>query len=272
MYNKNTYYSSQNMNIVDCYAFADTPQIIEPELGYEVIVEQILEDYGLDPEISPQWSSGDASENYLTHGFLTEKGLNALKARNSQVSSVITSTYANKLKASSVLPDIDETGPLSTFAWHFYGPDGKNYLGSSAPSAYTQFRDHYNEAVVLYLSDKLGAMEEFGRALHYIQDICEPHHAMNRTAVDSYHTEFEGYCELHRNIYAISTVSTTKLNSCNNSTLKQIADAAAEFARDYFDEADQDGNWEAAAGPTLQNSQTTTAGVIYKFLNDVGAI
>lgn len=257
-------------------AFADSTLTIEPELisieqelGYEEIVEKIIQDYGLDAEISPQWTSGDASENYLTHGFLTEKGLNALKARNSQVSNIITATYANKLKASSVLPDIDETNLV--FAWHFYGPNGKNYLGST-PTAYTKFRDHYNEAVDLYPTNTLGAMEELGRALHYLQDICEPHHAMNRTAIDSYHSEFEGYCEINRNAHAISTVSTTKLTTCNNSTLKQIADTAAEYARGYFDYADEDGGWATAIGPTLTNSQTTTAAVIYKFLNDVEAI
>ncbi len=246
---------------------------IERELGYEEIVESIIQEYGLDTGVSPQWTSGDASENYLTHGFITEKGLNALKQADSSVSKIITATYANKLKASSVLPDIDETNGI--FAWHFYGPNEKNYLGST-PTAYTKFREHYNEAVDLYPTNTLGAMEELGRALHYIQDICEPHHAMNRTAADSYHSEFEKYVENNRENYAISRVTTTKLNNIKNSTLKGIADTAAEYARDYFDDADGDAGglsvWATAGEATLKNSQTTTAGVIYKFLIDVGRI
>lgn len=69
-----------------------------------------------------------------------------------------------------------------------------NYLGSKSNTASTRMFGHCENA---YMYFKLGAdesaMKELGRALHFIQDISEPHHSSNITAVqyDNVHGKFE---------------------------------------------------------------------------------
>ncbi|HYE67103.1 MAG TPA: zinc dependent phospholipase C family protein [Anaerovoracaceae bacterium] len=230
--------------------------------------------------IVPQWGSGNHTDsNPGTHGFIAQRGLIILKSAKSQASTFYTSSYSSTIKSYSIKPDVDET--TNGFSWHFYGENGLNYLGGT-PTAYTKFRDHYNNAVSYYkANNKTAAMQSLGRALHYVGDLNEPHHVLNLIAGLSRHTEYEGWVETHYSQYAISSVSTSTLDFIKNSTLKGIADDSASSARPYIEEVEAfvlSGTTpivnESIVGPAtstlLSKSQKVTAGVLYKFMYDVG--
>lgn len=185
------------------YAFAlDEVQAQPVEPGYKDIVEDIFPGYW-DEQISPQWSSGNKDEaNPGTHGYITEVAYDLLRDDKVPAYRFYSGQKTNLIRG-SIFPDVDETS-LGLFVWHFYGENGKSFNGSST-TAYTKCIEHYNEAVDLYKSgSKSSAMEELGRALHYLQDVNVPHHAMNAVAVLTNHTQFEAYVEGHQESYEVT--------------------------------------------------------------------
>lgn len=114
-------------------AFAVDLTDAEPiEPSYLEIIEDIFPGYQ-DGQVSPQWTSGapDAA-NPKTHGYITQVAYNLIRNDNSAAYSFY-SGRLTKLVRGSVLPDDDEK--TDAFAWHFYGEDGKNYLGGSTTAS-----------------------------------------------------------------------------------------------------------------------------------------
>lgn len=243
-----------------------TTEPVEPD--YTEIVEDIFPTYQ-DEQISPQWTSGDPdSPNPLTHGYITQVAYELLRDDNSSAYTFYSGQRANLVRG-SVLPDADETNGV--FAWHFYGEDGTNWQGGSV-TAYTKCIEHYNDAVDLYESGlTASAMEELGRALHYLQDVNVPHHSMNAVAILTNHTQFEALAEENMQSYAVTGLALSIYTDARDS-LGTIIDYYADTARGWYDEASSDvtNDMETAAGASVRNSQRATATVLYKFLFDVG--
>lgn len=227
----------------------------------------------------PRWTSGDSENNYGSHGLIALMGISIASGENSAIDGYFTSARTQWFIEYSVMPDIDERGPLNLlFDCHFYGANGKKYWGGS-DAAYTRFRDHYNTAVTRYRSGHyLVATQELGRAIHFISDINNPHHASNAIAGLSFHTDFEAYVEEARenNVVNPAYINVSYLSAFSKKSLKTIADESAEHARGYFDLANA-GNLTfdrsqavLAINPTFCNAQKVTAGVIYKFCDEVG--
>ena len=230
-------------------------------------------------QIQPRWTSGDSENNYGSHGLIALMGMTIACVRSDEIDDYFTPDLAETLMEYSIMPDEDEVG----LAWdcHFYGVDGLNYLGGT-DTAYTRFRDHYNAAVIQYRSgNHLFATRELGRAIHFISDINNPHHASNAIAVASYHTQFEDYVEAAResNVVNPANVTATYLSAFTSKSLKTIADESATHARGYFSLANATypfgfdrSQAVLAINPTFCNAQKVTAGVIYKFFDEVGLI
>jgi hypothetical protein len=266
---------------IPCFAEQTTaPAVTESESPLEIPADTATDSSSTD-DPTLRWGSGDHTEdNPGTHGFITERGLIILKKAVSSAKTFY-SGYTDDLITGSVLPDEDESTLTSgPYKWHFYGEDELNYMGQST-TAYTKFRNHYNDAVDYYLDgDETAAMESLGRAIHYLEDLNAPHHVLNLIASNSLHTEYEDWVEIHYSDYAISSVSSSTLNFVKNSTLKEIADDCAEYARPYIDDCEAyylsgttvviDGD---IAGPATNNllrkAQRVTAGVLNKFMYDV---
>lgn len=246
--------------------FADP---VEPD--YKDIVEEIFPGYQEDPQISPNWTSGDPdSANPLTHGYITQVAYDLLRDDN-LAADTFYSGQRTALVRGSVLPDADETDGV--FAWHFYGPDGTNWQGGSI-TAYTKCIEHYENAVDLYVAGfESEAMEVLGRALHYLQDINVPHHVMNAIAGITNHKQFENYAEENRYSYEVTGLTPSIYTDADHS-LGTIIDDYAETARDWYDDAasNNKSDWDVAAGACVRNSQRATATVLYKFMYDVGFI
>lgn len=242
---------------------------VEPD--YREIVEQLFPRYR-DEQISPHWTSGDPdAPNPRMHGFVTQTAYGLLRDSNTIAYTFYNGQRANLVRG-SVLPDKDETYNI-LYLWHFYGEDGKNYLGGNV-TAYTKCIEHYKNAVNLYKGGfKDRAMETLGRALHYLQDVNVPHHSMNALVTNSNHAEFEEFAEDRMWSYALTSLHASVYTDANKA-LGTTIDYYANFARGLYTHAssgDTD-KMEIAASACVRSAQRATATVLYKFMFDVGYV
>ncbi|NJD01693.1 MAG: phospholipase [Ruminiclostridium sp.] len=226
-------------------------------------------------EISPQWSSGGINH---THQFLAARGITIIE--NDKGWSTAQHLYENDgtniILEYADMPDTDETDTL-TFSGHFYNYyTHLNYLGQSSPTAKTRFTSHMANAVNNFSSNKTYAWQELGRAIHFISDANEPHHASNMIAVITNHAPFEQWADTNRVTYGIT--SSSKYNDYNSDTfavyVNKILDASAQNGYAYKDNASSSNTslWGSAAGPSLGYAQQEIAALLYRFLKAVGEI
>lgn len=172
-------------------------------------------------------------------------------------------------------PDIwgNETDYM-TFAGHFYDPDtGENWMGQSSPTARTRAESYYSKAVDAYNDgDVESAMSYLGRGVHYASDLNQPHHASNKVAVLSKHTQFESYIDEHRKEYKISgnTLSDSVYQAGVDTSVGELMYNAAKEAKGMIDLAEDEDTFAQAGEACVQNAITTTAQYIFKFGCEVG--
>ena len=216
------------------------------------------------PPLQPQWVSGGTNH---THQYITSVALSILK--NDQGSNIMSSTYASTIMQGADLPDKDEIGFL--FAGHFFDPyTQENFLGSKTDTAFTNFMEHYDEAVSLYSTDRTSAFTELGRALHYLQDVSEPHHASNLDATISNHSEFEKYADEHRASYYTYTMSNDSYEYGLNTDEGSMFFNFAYYAYDFADDAQVTSKYNSVASDTMKKAQRNTACILWRFGNEVG--
>ena len=207
----------------------------------------------------------EALEVYITdHGFFNINGTQALAITLS-------------LAAASGLPDLDETFP--GFAGHFYDPIfgvGTNILYKSAKD---NVQDHFDAAYQAWqqagrrvdLNSEAFAttIEELGRALHYIQDVCEPHHAANLIVGVSTHWSFETSVENNIDYFLSQNIDVTSAfyAEANNLTAGDLAHKAAQDGRSqlhYAISTDIDGDWMTGGANCVKYAVQHSARLIYK--------
>lgn len=242
-------------------------------------------------EESPLWSSDssiiDDGQQMATHQLITLEALSLFIDKYGFYDIDGTSAFgvALYLAAASGLPDIDETDN-STFLGHFYNPDNeKNYLGSTSPTAKTRVGEHYAKATArLRLNvnnpDVTGAdfayvLEELGRALHYIQDACEPHHASNQVGGVTSHVEFEKYVDKNIDTLMpkVQSIPSFYYEYANNSTTQNLTHQSAILAKAYSDDVSRWNilNWDTVATVCLGDAIRGSSRLIYKIFYDNGA-
>lgn len=184
---------------------------------------------------------------------------------------------------SSDLPDMDEKENL--YSYHFYNPySGKNYLAGflkgSKENAYKRYRKHLNNALENYRGNHEYAMTELGRALHYFEDVNEPHHAANLTAANSTHYFYEKYVD--NRSYDLLIDHSTKYDEYRDYRFKEFADMifvkSAKYAYSFSPVVNNPvlyltgDRWFEAAKSTTDNMQQYMAALIYRFYEEVGEI
>lgn len=229
-------------------------------------------DQGNTGDVSVQWGSGGINK---THQYLAARGLTILQ--NDKGSSVANNYYttgaASIIMEYADMPDVDENQDV--FAAHFYNPyTGLNFIAQTNPTAKTKFIDHYNNAVSNYSSNPTYAYQELGRAIHFLSDLNEPHHAANAIAGVTNHIEFEGWVDAYRYTYNVNNSSWYTYVS--TSTLDGISNYCAYHAYGYLEWAtavtNQAANFHVAANGTLPFAQQFVAALLYRFLDDVGVV
>ena len=168
------------------------------------------------------------------------------------------------------MPDKDEMG--FAFAGHFYNPKtGKNYLGGKSNVASKNAQEHYINAVNEMIDGNQDvAFEELGRCLHYIQDLCVPHHAANIIATNESHTAFEEYAFENAEKFIGNCTTITRLDYSQEApkTPEKLAHNAALTAynyKDYVDDVDDQTKWSKYAKICLENAVDYSAVVMYRF-------
>ncbi len=227
--------------------------------------------YGGDAEIN--WGSSDGRT--ATHQYITAS---ALMAFYNDMPNFVDFAFFNGyeweiIMSSSDLPDVDETD--GAYKAHFYDPNTqKNYLNETSPTAKTKFVYWYNRAVDNYPDNYDYAFECLGRALHYMQDACEPHHSSNSIAGLTNHSQFEAYVDENRASFgSVSSVSSNTYSTNYNYTTATLLHRAALFSNGYADEVldtNSTAVWDDVAEDTISKAIEYCACVVYNFAKDVG--
>lgn len=245
---------------------------------------------------TPFWTSDPSNQNEqkMCHDRLTAWGyvLYATtiitKYPNKQVAFSLQDmntliTYAEKADDLSI--DFD----MIPFLGHFYDPDsGKNFLGGKNPTARTRMDQHYRNAINYYRNGKWReAMQELGLALHYLEDVNEPHHAANYIAFGTKHGDFEKFVttnmidNISESVWQESNIGEIidRFNWYIVHTQGEAVHEAAKFAKQFVESIEQAGRgdengkdliWTLAAWTTIKNAEACVAGLLYKFARDTG--
>lgn len=222
------------------------------------------------------WSSGGWNH---THQFLAAKGIVILW--NDKTWSIAQHLYessgASIIQEYSDKPDEDEIG--AAFAGHFYNSNtGQNYLWQTSHTAKTNFLQHTANAVYNFSSNKTYAWQELGKAIHYLSDLNESHHASNMVAVLTNHAEYESWVDALRFNYGINSSSKYEDYPLDYFALycNKIANDSAQNAYTYRNAAsasqDKVINYDSAAENTLPYCQQEIAAYLYRFLAEVDEI
>ncbi|AEB77536.1 phospholipase C [Clostridium botulinum] len=204
----------------------------------------------------------------------------------------ILQSYLKKLQHGSTYPDYDPTA-YKLYQDHFWDPDtdhnftqdNKWYLSYAInQTGESQLRKLFALAKDEW---KKGNYENsvwlLGKGLHYFGDFTTPYHPANVTAVDSTgHVKFETYVEERKDKYKINTIGNEVNKDFYSDTLKNtnldnwITDFSKFWAKkskkEYYTHASMSHSWkewDIGATNAMHNSQIGSAGIIYRFLNEV---
>lgn len=266
-------YSFTMEDVVDAYKNNDIKKLNE-------MAKELVQEENEEPSIVPLWSSDSKKpydEEKMCHAFITVMGcfwyIGAVANDGYDVSkNGITVDDIEILSEYSEWPDTWDIGVV--YDCHFYDPDtGKNYRGTSN-TADKKFSKHYLDAI--NTANAEDSFKALGKALHFIQDINEPHHAANLTAGNSTHSEFEEYVSLNRDRLMEMIVVPVQVDK---NVLKMdtgsIAYGSAKCSKAFASAANkpkEDADWDEVGSLTLMRSVYDTASVIYKFMKSTKRI
>lgn len=237
--------------------------------GEGVPLEHLTEDDK--SAIQPRFKSGGVDH---THQYILASALYIIK--NDKGSSILnTENNLEVLLVNTDWPDkLGNETDGGTFAGHFYDPDtGKNWLGQTSPTAKSRAIEYYNRAVESYKAGNVQtALVSLGRGTHYISDLNEPHHAANKTAVDSNHSAFEKYVDENRTSYKImnNSLSASIYQTSIDSNLDTLIDRQAHSAKSLYQLAANESTYSSAANSSVKNAMTSVVQYVYRFGKEVG--
>lgn len=265
---------------------ADFERVYDPFDTYKA--KQPLAEFNRKSQIQPLWTSGDMdwAGNYTemgSHEVITMLAvimlLNDINYTGGNEGTVIAAALTIGL--ASILPDRRSIGILALYAAHFYDPDtNKNYLGIG-DTAKDNLIEFYNKALKEYKNN--GDSEKFyemvGRAVHYLQDACEPHHAANVTAVEhnGVHKVFEEYVNGYMDNFVENNRSFTyqKYLDMHTKSLEQLIYEPAKVGKSLINtvlDVNNKSQWNATMCTTVFNAIDYTSFVLFKMGVDSGEL
>lgn len=162
-----------------------------------------------------------------------------------------------------------------TYSGHFFDPDtGKNWLGQKSPTAKTRAISYFNMAINAYENgDKNIAIVLLGRGTHYISDMNEPHHASNKTALNSNHTEFEKYVDENRANYRFpaNSFDNKVYESIEQNGLENIIQEYSKKSKKLYELSTDEDTYELAGEQSVKNAIYSNVAYLYLFQNEVKA-
>lgn len=216
--------------------------------------------------MASRWGSGSGK----THQHVVEQAFVILgNDKSSAYNFYMNWNAAPIIKQYVDWPDNNENDLPFINIGHFGDLNQKNYNGGSSPTTYTRFAQHYNDAITSYRNgNKTDAWRSLGKALHYIGDASNYHHAVNLLATNSDHSDYEKWVD--------ERLSTSSFNwsSIGSSYYTAIADASlVTIVYSATHNASQNPtstmSYTAVTQATLTYAESVTAAVLYKFWLEV---
>ena len=247
----------------------------------------IMEEEETPPRIAPRWASGNIENGeYVeqgSHEYITAKACDILTKDKGFFSMNESANVFIVLAISiaSLTPDKDENKNI--FEGHFYHAiDGDSWTGSKTNTALVNCRNHFDSAVHAAKVGDIDVMySELGRALHYIQDAGEPHHAaniVNILLIKTAHGDFETFVDNDIDSYVklISSVNGYRFSTSSNPSYASVTSHSVDFLvqqtasiaytfRSQVNNALNKTYWDYAASKTVPNAVGFSALLIYKF-------
>lgn len=254
-------------------------RVYDPYDSYvEPTLNNIVEINLNDNVVEPQWKSGEITDGEWTevgcHEYITMVACNVLSNDKGFYSNNASNVVAITLLISlaSLLPDEDENNS-NLFTGHFYNPiTGCNYLLQTDNTARTNAVAHYEDAVEAANNGNMNlAYEHLGRCLHYVQDVCEPHHAYNITGANASHSAFETFAYEHQEEYIGEITTLTYEEPYYWALVDDVGEIIYDAGMDAVDYARDVNNalirskWAEVAEICLQNAVKYSTMVMYKF-------
>lgn len=248
------------------------------------------------PNATYAWDSREDANTMDTHKTISVQALQMIKNDMKQDTKVLEnlSIIENNIlqyKKGSIAPDFGVVGvdrDYKLYQDHFYDPDsGDNFTGNTAYPLYkvpdtaeSQLRNYMAQAVAAWKDgDKQTASYLLGKALHYFEDINQPHHALNWTGgLGTAHTNFESYVEEKKDEFKIDTVGADKSEytayedkSFNEFLTLQINKYAkkSKTLESKVSMKNSNEDWYQAGQEGMKNAQIGTASIVYRFLQEV---
>jgi hypothetical protein len=195
--------------------------------------------------------------------------------------------YKSAILNGSSMPDVDEkAGGTHYYNYGTEQQDGyyMNNKDQYSISARTRFEEHYFTAINAYKNGLiLVAMDEIGRALHYLQDVASTPHSTGLTVVTDWcpHVYYENWLKLvypGNSIYSATTANAHYNKLLNLGIIGTILNEVSEFSYNFREEIEdfakntEDVNYSyyvLTASECLPYAQMITAAVLNRFYEDV---
>lgn len=247
------------------------------------------------PRSSKAWDSREDGNTIDTHKTISLQSLELIKNDMNPTGKLkenlnLLENNIDQFRKGTVAPDFGHVGTdrdYYLYQDHFYDPDsGKNFTANSSypfyqvsDTAESQLRNYFGQAVANWKDgDYSKATYLLGKAMHYFEDINQPHHALNWTGgPGTAHTNFETYIESKKNDFKISTMGNDKseydvfANKPINDFLTLQTDKYARKAKSYAPLVSMKNSyddWYKAGKECLESAQKGAASIIYRFLKE----
>ncbi|GAA0736710.1 zinc dependent phospholipase C family protein [Clostridium oceanicum] len=242
------------------------------------------------------WSSKENVNTMDTHKTISVQALNMIKndlKLDSNVSKNIEILENNmdQYKKGSVAPDFGEVDierDYRLYQDHFFDPDSNSNFTTSSLYPLYSIKDTAESQTVNYMGQAVASWKDgdysnsvylLGKALHYFEDLNEPHHALNWTGgPGTSHAGFEDYVEKEKDNFKISSMGEDKseYNSYSDEPFYKFLSLQsikyAKKAKGFKSKVSMKNSWDdwknAAIG-SMKNAQIGTASVVYRFLQEV---
>ncbi|MEW5818764.1 MAG: zinc dependent phospholipase C family protein [Cyanobacteriota bacterium] len=222
--------------------------------------------------ISFGWSSNDPS----THGFMTDKAARIVIANQKDKLNILNEDNIKLLARYADKPDEDEHCFLQDT--HYYHHKTKRTIFFRKQTAMKNFLDHAAKAVEAYKNNnKQLALQELGRACHYLEDISQPNHVTTWNPIQAKlrkkdHFNFEKYAANKQDFFKFEPLKNIQINYTNfTEFIKDLAETTSKKSAPYQKtlQENKPQNWYQVANTCINYGQNQVATFIAAFINEV---
>lgn len=200
-----------------------------------------------------------------THVMCNRQARRILETDGHAVIARLLDTFQNDLDLGVCWPDSNMAG-LGCVNHFYHAKTGNGLLGSSP--ADVSCRRYFLNAVKFWRrGDYRKAMFCLGAAAHYVQDVCEPHHA--NCYVGMGHRQYEEWAVEHRDDYAVRSSGIYRNYQDIDKRLKECARISYDLL-DLVTEKSGVKYYQQATEHLLPLAQRATAGFFLSFFKQVG--